>query len=149
MENYSPIGPLSRPPTANGHRFSKTIAVTYVGMGFFALIAFIYSLIALVLAVKTGTPLLFLSSAVLVGFGTGFACVIWALHRRRNWGRRAAVLFWLLCLVWSSYSIVHNGLHPEPTPGPLRYENEDQLRGARFGAFVIPYLMAAIEVSAV
>jgi hypothetical protein len=71
-----------------------------------------------------------------------------ALHQRRNWARLAAVSFWLLCLIWTAFTIARNGLHPQPASGPLQYSNAEQLAGARFASLVIPYFMAVLESTA-
>jgi hypothetical protein len=63
-------------------------------------------------------------------------------------GPASAVSFWLLCLIWTAFTIVRNGLHPQPAPGPLQYSNAEQLAGARFLALLIPYLMAILESTA-
>jgi hypothetical protein len=128
--------------------FSKTIAVTYVGLGLFGLILLIASLIGLRQVAVSRNLLLLIPCAVLLGLGVGFMYVILALYRRRNWARHAAVSFWLLCLIWTTFSIVRNGPHPEPAPGPLVYSNAEQLAGARFAALVVPYFMAIVESTA-
>jgi ABC-type uncharacterized transport system permease subunit len=128
--------------------FSKTIAVTYVGLGIFGLILLITSLYDLHLAVASRSPLLLIPCAVLLSLVIGFIYVVLALHQRRNWARYAAVAFWLLCLVWTAFTIVRNGLHPQPAPGPLQYSNAEQLAGARFAALVIPYFMTILESTA-
>jgi len=92
--------------------------------------------------------LVLISGAVLLSLGIGFMYVMLALHQRRNWARHAAVSFWLLCLIWTAFTIVRNGLHPQPAPGPLQYSNAEQLAGARFAALAIPYFMAIVESAA-
>ena len=128
--------------------FSKTIAVTYVGLGLFGLILLITSLYDLHQAVVSRYPLLLIPCAVLLSFAIGFMYVILALRQRRNWARHAAVSFWLLCLIWTAFTIVRNGLHPQPAPGPLQYSNAEQLAGARFAALVTPYFIAILESTA-
>jgi hypothetical protein len=128
--------------------FSKTIVVTYVGLGIFGLILLIASLHDLHQAVVSRLPLLLIPCAVLLGLVIGFIYVMLALHQRCNWARHAAVSFWLLCLIWTAFTIVRNGLHPEPAPGPLQYSNAEQLAGARFAALVTPYFMAILESTA-
>jgi hypothetical protein len=118
--------------------FSKTIAVTYVGLGLFGLILLITSLYDLHLAVVSRLPLLLITCVVLLSLGIAFMYVILALHQRRNWARHAAVSFWLVCLIWTAFTIVRNGLHPQPAPGPLQYSNAEQLAGARFAALGPP-----------
>jgi magnesium-transporting ATPase (P-type) len=129
--------------------FSKTIAVTYVGLGFFGLIFLIASLVNIRRAVLSRSPLLWMLCAVLFGLGIGLIYVILALRQRRNWARHAALWFWLLCLIWTAFTIVQHGLHPEPAPGPFQYSNADQLAGARLAALVTPYLMAILELTAI
>jgi hypothetical protein len=129
--------------------FSKTIAVTYVGLGIFGVILLITSLYDLRLAVASRSPLLLIPCAVLLSLVIGFISVVLALHQRRNWARYAAVSFWLLCLIWTAFTIGRNGLHPEPARGPLQYSNAEQLAGARFAALVIPYFMAILESTAI
>jgi hypothetical protein len=129
--------------------FSKTIAVTYVGLGLFGLILLITSLYDLHLAVVSRLPLLLITCVVLLSLGIAFMYVILALHQRRNWARHAAVSFWLVCLIWTAFTIVRNGLHPQPAPGPLQYSNAEQLAGARFAALVTPYFMAILESTAI
>jgi hypothetical protein len=125
--------------------FSKTIALTYLGWGFFCLIFLMTGFYDLDRAVVMAKFPLMIPSALLLSLAIGFIYLILALHRRRNWARYAAVSFWLLCLVWTGYTIVRNGLHPEPPPGPLRYSNTAQLAGARKSALLTPYLMAILE----
>ena len=150
MESHSPTASSSVVSTTTiaVRGFSKTIAVTYVGLGLFGLILLITSLIDLYRAVLSRLPLLLIPCAVLLSLGVGFIYVMLALHQRRNWARHAAVSFWLLCLIWTAYTIVRNGLHPQPAPGPLQYSNAEQLAGARFAALVIPYVMAVLESTA-
>jgi hypothetical protein len=128
--------------------FSKTIAVTYVGLGLFGLFFLIMSVYGLHQAVVLRLPLLLIRCAVILSLGIGFMYVILALHQRRNWARHAAVSFWLLCLIWTAFTIVRNGLHPQPAPGPLQYSNAEQLAGARSAALMIPYFMAILESTA-
>lgn len=135
--------------TLAARAFSKTIAVTYVGLVFFALIFLIASLYDLYQAVVSRLPLPLILCAVLLSLAIGFVYVMWALHQRRKWARHAAASFWLLCLIWTAFTIVRNGLHPQPARGPLQYSNADQLAGARFAALVTPYFMAALESTAI
>jgi hypothetical protein len=128
--------------------FSKTIAVTYVGLGLFGLILLITSVYDLRQAVASRLPLLLIPCAVLLSLVIGLMYVMSALHQRRNWARYAAVSFWLLCLIWTAFTIVRNGLHPQLAPGPLQYSNAEQLAGARFAALVSPYFMAILESTA-
>ena len=116
-----------------------------MGLGLFCLILLITSLYDLHQAVVSRLPLLLIPCAVLLILGGGFIYVILALHQRRNWARHAAAAFWLLCLIWTAYTIVRNGPHPQPAPGPLQYSNADQVAGARFATLVTPYLMAILE----
>lgn len=144
MESHGPaVSPSVASTTTRPVRtFSKTIAVTYVGLGVFGLILMIAGLYDLHLAVASRLPSLLIPCAVLLSLVIGFMYLILALHQRRNWARYAAVSFWLLCLIWTAFTIVRNGLHPEPAPGPLRYSNAQQLAGARFATLAIPYFMA-------
>jgi hypothetical protein len=150
MESQDLTASLSVAPTTTiaVRAFSKTIAVTYVGLGLFGLIFLITSLYDLQQAVVSRLPLLLIPCAVLLSLVIGFMYVMLALHQRRNWARYAAVSFWLLCLIWTAFAIVRNGLHPEPAPGPFQYSNADQLAGAHFAALVIPYFMALLESTA-
>jgi hypothetical protein len=150
MESHGPTASSSVASTTTiaVRAFSKTIAVTYVGLGLFGLILLITSLYDLRQAVVSRLPLLLIPCAVLLSLGVGFIYVMLALHQRRNWARHVAVSFWLLCLIWTAYTIVRNGLHPQPAPGPLQYSNAEQLAGARFAALVIPYFMAILESTA-
>jgi hypothetical protein len=127
MESYGPVASSSVVSTTTiaVRAFSKTIAVTYVGLGFFCLILLATSLYDLYQAVVSRLPLLLIPCAVLIGLGIGFMYVMLALHQRRNWARHAAVSFWLLCLIWTASKIVRNGLHPQPPPGPLQYSNAE------------------------
>ncbi len=129
--------------------FSKTIAVTYVGLGFFGIVFLIASLLNIRQAVLARSPLPWMWCAVLFCLGIGFIYVILALRQRHNWARYAALWFWLLCLVWTAFTIMQHGLHPEPSRGPFRYSNADQLAGARFAALVTPYLMAIVELTVI
>jgi uncharacterized membrane protein len=153
MENHGPTASSSVASTTTiaVRAFSKTIAATYVGLGYLGLILLITSLYGLHQAVVLRNQLLLIRGAVLLSLGIGLMCVILALHQRRNWARRAAVSFWLLCLIWTAFTIVRNGSHPEPTPGRglLQYSNAEQLAGARFAALVIPYFMAILESTAI
>ncbi len=150
MESHGPPASSSVASTTTiaVRAFSKTIAVTYVGLGVFGLILLITSLYDLHLAVVSRLPLLLIPCTVLLSLVIGFMYVMLALHQRRNWARYAAGSFWLLCLIWTAFTIVRNGLHPQPAPGPLQYSNAEQLAGARFAALVIPYFMALLESTA-
>jgi hypothetical protein len=150
MESHGPTASSSvAPTTAIAVRaFSKTIAVTYVGLGFVGLIFLIASLYGVHQVVVSRNPLLLIPCAVLFSVGIVFMYIILALHLRRNWARHAAVSFWLLCLIWTAITIVRNGLHPQPASGPFQYSNAEQLAGARFAALVIPYFMAILESTA-
>ena len=150
MESHGPTASSSIASTTTiaVRAFSKTIAVTYVGLGLFGLILLITALIVLNQAVVLRLPLLLIRCAVLLSLGIGFIYVMWALYERHNWARHAAVSFWLLCLIWTSFRIVRNGLHPQPPTGPLQYSNAEQLAGARFAALTIPYFMAILESTA-
>jgi hypothetical protein len=134
--------------TIAARTFSKTIAMTYVGLGFVGMILLITSLHDLLQVAVSRNPLPLIPFAVLHGLGIVFIYLILALRQRRNWARYAAASFWLLCLVWSAFSIMRNGLHPQPSPGPFEYSNADQLAGARFATLVIPYFMAILESTA-
>ena len=151
MEDCSPTASASAasPTTIAVRAFSKTIAVTYLGLGLFGLIFLITSLYDLRQAVVSRLPLLFIPCAALLNLSIGFIYVIFALHRRRKWARYAAVSFWVLCLIWTALAIIRNGLHPQPAAGPLQYSNADQLAGARFATMVIPYFIAALESTAI
>jgi hypothetical protein len=132
--------------------FSLSIAVTYVGLGFFAVAFLAASLIRLYLTVAAGLPSLLISGAVFLSLGIGFIYVMWALRKRFNWARLACAAFWLLCLIWSALAIVRNGWDPEALSvpsGPLRYSNADQVLGARLAAFMIPYSTAVLESTAI
>src|SRR5882724_2706947 len=130
MENHGPAASSSlASTTATAVRsFSKTIAVTYLGLGLFGLILLIGSVYDLRQAVVSRSPLLLIPCAVFLCLVLGFMYVMLALHQRRNWARYTAVSFWLLCLVWTAFTIVRNGFHPQPAPGPLQYSNADQVR---------------------
>jgi hypothetical protein len=123
--------------------------VTYVGLGLFCLIFLITSLYDLRQALVSRLPLLFIPCAALLNLGIGFIYVIFALHRRRQWARYAAISFWVICLIWTAFTIIRNGLHPQPATGPLQYSNADQLAGARFASLVTPYFVAALESTAI
>src|SRR6185503_3968285 len=118
------------PTTRITRRFSKTIAVTYVGMSLFGFAFLVTGLRILLLGITSGSLLAVQFCALPLGLVFGFVYVMRALHQRRNWARQVALSLWLLCLIWSSYLIARNGLHPEPAEGPFRYTNEDQLAGA-------------------
>ena len=151
MEDYGPTASASAasPTTIAVRAFSKTIAVTYVGLGLFSLIFLITSLYDLRQALVSRLPLLFIPCVALLNLGIGFMYVIFALHRRRNWARYAAISFWVLCLMWTAFTIIRNGLHPQPATGPLQYSNADQLAGARLAALLAPYVIAALESTAI
>jgi hypothetical protein len=150
MESVGPTASSSGASTTTiaVRAFSKTIAVTYVGLGFFALILVITSLNDLRQAMVSRSPLLLITCALLLSVGMGFMYVMLALHQRHNWARHAAVSFWLLCLIWTAFTIARNGLHPQPAPGPLQYSNAEQLAGARLATLVTPYIMAILELTA-
>jgi hypothetical protein len=150
MESHGPAASSSVASTTTiaVRAFSKTIAVTYVGLGLFGLLLLLTSLYDLRQAVVSRLPLLLIPCAVLLSLGIGFLYVMLALHQRRNWARHAAVSFWLLCLIWTAFTIVRNGLHPQPAPGPFQYSNAEQLAGARFAALVTPYCLAILESTA-
>ena len=130
-------------------RFSKTITVTYLGLGLWALLFFFVGLWDLLQMARVGAVVAILVSFVLFSLVGGIVYVMWGLHNRRRWARHVAMAFWLLCFIWSARSIVTNGLHPEPSPGPFLYSNEDQLAGARFVTLVVPYVMVVLELSAI
>lgn len=150
MESYGSAESSSAASTTTiaVRTFSKSIAVTYVGLGFFGLTLLITGLYDLRQAVASRLSLLLIPCAVLLHLGIGFMYVIFALHHRRNWARHIAVSFWMLCLIWTAFTIVRNGLHPEPARGPLQYSNAEQVAGARFAALVAPYFMAMLESAA-
>jgi hypothetical protein len=150
MESQSPTASSSvASTTAIAVRaFSKTIAVTYVGLGLFGLISLLASLSDLLQVVVSRLPLLLIPCAVFLALGIGFIYVMLALYQRRNWARHAAVSFWLLCLIWTAFTIVRNGSHPQPAPGLFRYSNADQLAGARFSTLLTPYFLAILESTA-
>ena len=150
MKNDSPSTLLSTPSgvSLRARRFSKTLTVTYLGMGWLTLLMMIAGLGTLRQAVTSGLSLLLLVPFVLLCLGVSIVYVMWALHMRRNWARYLAVSFWLLCLIGSSLAIVRNGLYPAPAEGPFKYSNEDQVAGARFAALVTPYFMVVVELSA-
>ena len=147
MESVGPIASsnVASTTTIAVRAFSKTIAVTYVGLGFFALILVITKTNDLRQAMVSRSPLLLMTCALLLSVGMGFMYVMLALHQRHNWVRHAAVSFWLLCLIWTVFSIVRNGLHPQPSPGPFQYSNAEQLAGARFATLLMPYFMAILK----
>jgi hypothetical protein len=119
--------------------FSKTIAVTYVGLG--------------VLCIKfLNSSLYYFHLAVEISIAIVLDTVRCASHQRHNWARQAAVSFWLLCLVWTVSASTQNGLHPEPAKPAyawLEYSNEEQRAGGRFAELAEPYLMAILESSAI
>jgi len=130
-------------------KFSKTVAVTYVFMGLFSL-AFLFVGVSLLWrGAATVLPLNVVLYVLVTGVGFGFVVVIWALHQRRNWARHVAVWFWMICLIWSCYAIVRNGLHPEVPSGPFTYDNEAQLQGARLGTLATPYFLAIVELTSI
>ncbi len=130
-------------------KFSKTIALTYIGLSFWILVALFTSIYDLSKVVASRAPLLLIACALLLGLVLGLTYVISALHQRRAWARYAAILFWMLCFGWSAVAIVRNGPNPEPTSGPLQYSNEDQRAGGRFAALAMPYFMALVESTAI
>jgi len=139
--------PVSPTPAGPPRNFSKTITATYAGLGFFGFCLLLAGFYGQYKAMVTRSLFLFILCALLLGLGIGFILVISGLHQRRNWARMAAVLFWLLCLVWTASRIVRNGLHPEAAPGPIPYSNAEQLAGARFTALVMPYLVGVFEIT--
>ena len=150
MEIHGPTASASVVPTTTiaVRAFSKTIAVTYAGLGLFGLMSLTTSLAVLYKAVTSRLLLPLIPSTALLALGAGFMYLIMALHQRRNWARYVAVSFWLLCLLWTIFTIMQNGLHPEATAGPLKYSNADQLAGGRFAALVSPYVLAIVESTA-
>jgi hypothetical protein len=132
-------------------RFSITVAVTYVGLGFFGLAFLVSSLSQLYRGAAVRSLWLWTSGAVFLCLGSAFLYVIRGLHRRLDWARLTGAIFWLLCLIWSVFAMVRNGLHPEvvsPPSGPLRYSNAEQVEGARLAALMTPYVMALVESAA-
>ena len=97
MESHDPTASstVASTTTIAVRAFSKTIAVTYVGLGLFGFILLITSLYDLRQAVVSRLPLLLIPCAVLLSLGAGFIYVMLALHQRRNWARHVAVSFWL------------------------------------------------------
>ena len=150
MESRGPTASSSVASTTTTavRAFSKTIAMTYLGLGLFAYFFLAATLIGVHQVVVSQHPSLLIPCAVLLSLAIGFICLILALHQRRNWARHAAVSFWLICLIWTAFTIVRNGWHPQPAPGPFQYSNEEQLAAARFAALVIPYFMAILESTA-
>jgi hypothetical protein len=67
--------------------FSKTIAVTYVGLGVLCVKFLKSSFYYFHLAVGSRLPLFLIPCAVLLTLGIGFMYVILALHQRHNWAR--------------------------------------------------------------
>ena len=118
-----------------------------MAMGFVGLVFLISGIRVLWQAATSNTPLLFIPYTIIVGLGLGFGYVMLALRHRRNWARHVAVVFWALGLAWSSYSILRNGLYPNPPTGPFTYDNDAQLAGARFATLVTPYFLAVGELS--
>jgi hypothetical protein len=151
MQSHGPAASSSVASTTTiaVRAFSKTIAVTYVGLGLFGLFFLVTSFYGLYQAVVSRLPMFLIPGAVALSLGIGFIYVMWALYERHNWARHAAVSFWLLCLIWTSFRIVRNGLHPQPPTGPLQYSNAEQLAGARFTTLVTPYFMAMLELAAI
>lgn len=153
MDNSGPPNPsdIASTSTIAVRSFSKTIALTYVGLGLLGVLLPIRALNDFLRAIVSGSSMYLLSSAVALALGLGSLYLIFALRQRRNWARYAAVLFWVVCLIWTSYRIGRNGLHPEPPnpAGPLHYSNADQVAGARFSALTTPYFMAMLESIAV
>lgn len=130
-------------------KFSKTIALTYIGLGFWILVLLFTGVYDLSKVVAAHVPLLLIPCALLVGLALGLIYVISALHQRRAWARYAAIIFWGICLAWSAFTIVRNGRHPEPASGPFQYSNANQLAGARFAALMMPLFLAAVELTAI
>lgn len=130
-------------------RFSKTIAVTYVALGFFGLLFLIAGLLGSLNAFASQQRLLLVRSAVLAVLAIGVLYEIVALHRRQDWARRVAIAFWFFCLIWSVSAIVRNGSNPPAPSGWFEYANQAQLEGARFSALATPYLMTLLELPAI
>lgn len=151
MESHDPTASTSvaPSPTIAVRTFSKVIALTYVGLGFFGLIFLISSLYQLIQAVASRRPLLLIACTAYLSLGIALTYLVFALRERRKWARHAAVSFWLICLIWSVLTIVRNGSHPEPAPGPLQYSNAEQLAGARFAELWTPYFMTILESTAI
>jgi hypothetical protein len=151
MESHGPTA-SNAASTITVRAFSKTVAVTYIGLGLFGLVFLINSLLNLRETLVSRSPLFLIRFAVLLILAGGLMYVMLALHQRRNWARNASVLFWLLCLIWSASAIVRNGLHPElgpePTIAALRYSNADQRAGGLLAQLVIPYFLAILESTA-
>lgn len=151
MESNGSTAPsgVASPSTVGVRSFSNTIAATYVGVSFFGLLLLIASVFVFRRAMASPSPALFILSAIELNVGIGLLYVVVALRQRRTWARYAAVGFWALCLIWTGFTIVRNGLHPEPAAGPFEYSNADQLAGARFAAFATPYVLALVESAAI
>lgn len=146
------------PPKASGvtptsatvvGKFSKTLALTYMGQGFWSLILVIASLTTLHQALVTRRLMLLMPHLGLLGLSIALIYLMVALHRRRNWARYAAVIFWVLCLMASVITITRNGLYPEAPAGPLKYSNAAEISGARFATFVTPLLLVILESTAI
>jgi hypothetical protein len=150
MESNDATASSSSPATSavKVSAFSKAVALTYVVLSFSGLLLLFASLYHLKQVLASGLPLLLIARAAFFSLGISFLYVMLALHQRRNWARRAALSFWMLCLIWSTYAIVRNGVHPEPASGPLQYSNAAQVAGARFAALTMPYFMAVLEATA-
>jgi hypothetical protein len=129
-------------------KFSKTIAVTYIALGSFALLFSVAGHVTIWKAITSGQPALLLSSLLSLGIAGGFAYTAWSVHRRR-WARYVALSFWTLCLIWSITVIVRNGPHPEAIEGPMKYANEQERYGGRLGALWTPYIFALVESTAI
>ena len=112
MESHGPTASSSIASTTTiaGRAFSKTIAITYVGLGFFGLLLMMRGLTDLRQALVLRLPWQLILDAVLLSLGISFIYAMLALHQRRNWARHAAVSFWLLCLIWTAFTIMRNGL---------------------------------------
>ena len=151
METDSPTAPDDAQQTvsAGTRRFSKTITLTYVGLGLFALLFIASGIQIQWQALNSRVPLLIAGSLIAFGIGIGIICIMWGLHLRRNWARFLSVSYWLICVLWSVRSILRNGMHPDAPVGAFQYSNEAQLEGARFGALVTPYFMVVLELSAI
>ena len=150
MESDGPTASLADASTITtaGRAFSISIALTYLGLGYFGLLVLIASVLDLLQAVKSRAPLVLIYCPALLCLAGGVIYVMLALHQRRHWARLAAVAFWTICLIWTARTMARNGLHPEPAAGPLKYSNAEQLKGARRAALVSPYCMAILEMTA-
>src|SRR5580658_1022083 len=84
MESQGPTA-SSAASTITVRTFSKTVAVTYMGLGLFGLIFLINSLLNLRETLVSRSPLFLIRCAVLLILAGGFIYVMSALHQRRNW----------------------------------------------------------------